>query len=264
MGVDKSMSPLDPARAAHEISHGRKLAEADTEFIWGWGTPAGQLRAQRRGQLIAQRARLSADVCALEIGCGTGLFTEMFARSGARIVAVDISPELLAKAQGRNLPSDRVRFLERRVEEFALDDPAIADWAAGGFDAVIGSSVLHHLELAPALHALRRLLKPGGRFSFAEPNLLNPQVLLERKARWLFPSVSDDEWAVVRWRMTADLERAGFDDVTIEPFDWLHPATPPSLIPVVKSAGRVLERIPGVREFAGSVLIEARRSHTAA
>jgi 2-polyprenyl-3-methyl-5-hydroxy-6-metoxy-1,4-benzoquinol methylase len=102
--------PLDPARAEHEIAHGRKLAEADSELIWGWGTPAGKLRAQRRGALIAQGARLSPEVTALEIGCGTGLFTETFARSGARIVAVDISAELLQKGSRSQLcPPRRVR-----------------------------------------------------------------------------------------------------------------------------------------------------------
>jgi SAM-dependent methyltransferase len=252
--------PVDPARAEHEIAHGRKLAAADTELIWGWGTPAGKLRAQRRGALIAHGASLGPEVTALEIGCGTGLFTEMFARSGARIVAIDISAELLQKADVRNVPAESVRFLERRVETLRLDDPALADWAAEGFDAVIGSSVLHHLDLDVALNSLHRLLKSGGRMSFAEPNLLNPQVLLERKARRFFPSVSDDEWAIVRWRMKADLERAGFDHVRITPFDWLHPSTPSLLIPLVDTAGRVLERLPGVKEFAGSVFLQARRA----
>ena len=28
-------------RAEHEVSHGRWLAEQDTEKVWGWNTPAG-------------------------------------------------------------------------------------------------------------------------------------------------------------------------------------------------------------------------------
>ena len=45
-------------RAQHEIAHGKMLAEGDTEAIWGWGTPAGQVRASRRGELVAQAAGL--------------------------------------------------------------------------------------------------------------------------------------------------------------------------------------------------------------
>lgn len=256
------MSPTpETARAQHEIEHGKRLAEGGAESMWGWGTPAGQLRAKRRGALIAQGAGLAPGVTALEIGCGTGNFTEMFVATGARIVAVDISADLLELAAKRGLPADRVSFLERQFEAIAFDDPEIARWATGGFDAVIGSSVLHHLDLDRALVAIARLLKPGGRLSFAEPNLLNPQVLAERKLRRFFPYVSDDEWAIVRWKMRADLERTGYEQVRIDPFDWLHPATPPPLIPLVAGLGRVVEHLPGLREFAGSVFIRASRSN---
>jgi predicted TPR repeat methyltransferase len=50
----------------------------------------------------------------LEIDCGTGMFTRMFAPTGARIVAVDISGDILAKARERGLPADRLRFLNLR------------------------------------------------------------------------------------------------------------------------------------------------------
>jgi len=120
------------ARAEHEIKHGVWLAERDTETVWGWGTPAGKLRAKRRAELIIRGAGLSSGKRVLEIGCGTGLFTEMFAASGATIVAVDISEELLEKARLRGLPAHQVTFLAKRFEDCDVDGP---------FDAVIGSSV---------------------------------------------------------------------------------------------------------------------------
>src|ERR1035438_794102 len=90
-------------RADREISHGQWLAEQETEVVWGWGTPAGSLRAQRRADLILAGAAIDANSRVLEIGCGTGFFTEKFAAAGPRIFAVDISPELLAKARSKNL-----------------------------------------------------------------------------------------------------------------------------------------------------------------
>ena len=172
-----------PDRAQHEIDHGRHLADVGAEVAWGWGTPAGRLRAARRAQIIAAGARLGPGVRALEIGCGTGLFTSYFATSGADVLAVDISPDLLALAHQRRIASPRVQFLEARFEELEFEEP---------FDAVIGSSVLHHLDLATALPNLFRVLKPGGWCSFAEPNMLNPQVFLERHVpamrQWLHVS----------------------------------------------------------------------------
>jgi len=244
-------------RAANEIAHGRMLAASESEETWGWTTPAGQSRARRRADLIIRAAGLRPGRTVLEIGCGTGMFTELFAATGARIVAVDISPDLLAKALARRLPADRVRFEQRRVEDLERTHPAIKSWAPEGFDSVIGSSVLHHLDIPAAIETCKRLLAPGGRVAFAEPNLLNPQVWMERTFRSWFPYVSPDETAIVRWELKRQLESAGFFDIAITPFDWLHPATPASLMGVVDGAGRLLERVPALREFAGSVLIAA-------
>lgn len=239
-------------RAEREIQHGKWLAEQETEKIWGWDTPAGRLRSQRRGALILSGARLSAGKRALEIGCGTGLFTQMFAASGADIVAVDISGELLEKARERGLPADRVKFVEKRFEDCDVEGP---------FDAVIGSSVLHHLDVDVSLRQIFGLLKLGGYVSFAEPNMLNPQVYLERRFHYLpmFSYTSPDETAFVRWSFAETLRRAGFQEISITPFDWLHPATPRLLVPLVRGIGAVIERTPLAREFSGSLYIKARR-----
>jgi 2-polyprenyl-3-methyl-5-hydroxy-6-metoxy-1,4-benzoquinol methylase len=236
--------------AQHEIEHGKLLASMKTEHIWGWDTPAGRLRANRRAELVISGAHLTAGVQALEIGCGTGMFTELFAHTGARLVAVDISSDLLQKAIARELPPDQVIFLEKRFEDCEVDGP---------FDAVIGSSVLHHLDADAALAKIYVLLKPGGIMSFAEPNMLNPQVFAERRFRRWFPYVSPDETAFVRWKLAGALATAGFEEITITPFDWLHPSTPAGMIAAVKRIGGWLEALPIVREFAGSLWICAHR-----
>ncbi len=246
------------SRAASEVRHGKRLTEGDPETTWGWTTPAGRLRAMRRAELISQGAGLAPGMRVLEIGCGTGGFTERFAESGASILAVDISPDLLERARARGLSSERVRFECRRFEDCDIDGP---------FDAVIGSSVLHHLDLDPAMRKICGLLKPGGALSFAEPNMLNPQVFAERKFRFLrrvFWYVSPDETAFVRTRFRTQLQACGFERVEITPFDWLHPATPKPMVSVLDRFGRGLEKLPLVREFAGSLHIRAYRPNAGA
>jgi len=237
-------------RAKHEIRHGAFIAEGDSELIWGWGTPAGRIRAKRRADLVAIKARLCPGISVLEIGCGTGMFTEMFAQTGCSIIAVDISAQLLKKAEDRQLSPGKVRFMHKRFEDCDVDGP---------FDAVIGSSILHHLELIEAFPKIYALLKPGGIMSFAEPNMLNPQVFAERKMRRFFPQVSPDETAFVRRTLKRSLQESGFQDIEIKPFDWLHPSVPKQLIGPVSSIGKVLEEIPFLREFSGSLLIKAVR-----
>ncbi|HEY3825134.1 MAG TPA: class I SAM-dependent methyltransferase, partial [Bryobacteraceae bacterium] len=164
--------------------------------------------------------------------------------------AVDISPELLVKARSRNLP-DRVTFIEKRFEECDAEGP---------FDAIVGSSILHHLDIDTSIQRIKELLKRGGSIGFAEPNMLNPQVYLERRFHYLpmFSYTSPDETAFVRWKLAGKLRKAGFEHITITPFDWLHPATPKALIGVVKGMGKVVEALPIAREFAGSLYINAR------
>jgi SAM-dependent methyltransferase len=239
------------SRAEHEIAHGRKLSESGAEQVWGWGTPAGQVRFRRRADWIAAHAGLRPGMRALEIGCGTGNFTEAFAASGADILALDISEDLLERGRERNLPGS-VHFVCQPFE--TLDE-------AGGFDAVIGSSVLHHLDIRPALAGIFRLLKPGGGMAFAEPNMLNPQIMLQKNVPWIKRRVGDspDETAFFRGQMRSFLQTAGFVQVEVTPLDWLHPAIPPAAIGFFQKAGYVLEHMPLVREFSGSFYIAARR-----
>lgn len=245
-----TVKPLD--RADREIAHGKKISFRDTERLWGWNTPAGQLRAKRRADLIAKSVHLKPGMRVLEIGCGTGLFTEMFAGTGARIIAVDISKELIEKARSRGIPADRVIFLEKRFEDCTMDGP---------FDAVIGSSVLHHLDINAALAKIFELLKPGGCMSFAEPNMLNPQIMIQKNIPWLKARVGDspDESAFIRWQFRDLLRKTGFVNITILPYDWLHPATPVSLIKPFAKTGLILEKLPIIREFSGSLHIRCDR-----
>lgn len=239
-----------------EIEHGRLIAH-DAERIWNWSSPAGRKRALRRAALIAHHAGLRPGMRVLELGCGSGLFTESFARTGAAVTAIDISSDLLDVARNRTAWPLTVNF--------ALADAEDLPFPNEHFDAVVGSSVLHHLRLLPATAGLFRVLRPGGRISFAEPNMLNPQIALQRSVpvlrRWA--GESPEETAFIRWSLAHDLRRQGFEEVRIEPFDFLHPAVPRRLVPWVSRVGTVIERIPLLREIAGSLIIHGRKCSVA-
>jgi 2-polyprenyl-3-methyl-5-hydroxy-6-metoxy-1,4-benzoquinol methylase len=239
-------------RAEHEIEHGRKLLEAGAEQTWGWGTAAGQIRARQRADWIIQHANLKPGMSVLEIGCGTGNFTEYFAQSGANIMALDISEDLIRRAKERNLTKN-IQFICRPFEALEM---------SGEFDAIIGSSVLHHLEIKPALQEIYRLLKPDGVMAFAEPNMLNPQIMVQKNIPWIKRRVGDspDETAFFRGQMQRLLKQVGFKQIDILPLDWLHPAIPPRAINFFLNIGKMLEKTPLLREFAGSLYISARRS----
>src|SRR3954468_8484438 len=80
-------------RIAREIQHGRFLAEHGAGEIWNWESPAGKLRWARRVKMLS--SHLKPGMTVLELGCGTGTFTRERRRSGAEVIAIDVSPELL-------------------------------------------------------------------------------------------------------------------------------------------------------------------------
>jgi trans-aconitate methyltransferase len=92
----------------------------------------------------------------LDIGCGDGALTEKIAASGATIVGIDESEDMVraAKARGLDARVMQAEALEVESEEF---------W--GQFDAVFSNAALHWMRDQEAvLRGIKRALKPGGRF----------------------------------------------------------------------------------------------------
>jgi 2-polyprenyl-3-methyl-5-hydroxy-6-metoxy-1,4-benzoquinol methylase len=235
-------------RIANEIQHGRFLAETGAGEIWNWEGPAGQIRWARRAKMLTDH--LQPGMAVLELGCGTGYFTQELARSGADITAIDVSPELLDIARA-NCSAPNVRYEIQNAYELSYPDSI--------FDSVVGSSVLHHLEIEDALRQIHRVLRPGGTMFFTEPNMLNPQIAIQKNVAWVKQRLGDspDETAFFRWKLRRLLEATSFRSVRIDPFDFLHPKTPRPLIVGVNAVGKFLESVPVISEFAGSLYIRA-------
>ncbi|PYK17120.1 MAG: hypothetical protein DME55_10985 [Verrucomicrobia bacterium] len=237
-------------RISREIQHGRFLAEHGAGEIWNWETSAGRIRWARRVKMLS--SHLKPGMTVLELGCGTGSFTRELARSGADVVAIDVSPELLEMAKA-NCSAPNVQYQIQNA--YALS------YSEGAFDSVVGSSVLHHLEVEKALRGAYRVLKPGGTIYFTEPNMLNPQIAIQKNIPWIKRKLGDspDETAFFRWPLRRLLEKTGYRNIRIAPFDFLHPQTPVALIGRVKAFGRFLENVPVISELAGSLYIRATK-----
>lgn len=235
-------------RHAEERAHG-VLIHGDPEFVWGQSTHAGRLRIARRAKLVIDACGLKPGMKVLELGCGSGNYTELYAKSGADILAVDLSEDLLEIARKR-LP--HVRFQIAAAESLE----GIAD---NSLDCVIGNAVLHHFEVPLALRAMHRVLKPGGMIAFTEPNMMNPQIALQKNIPPLKRLLGDSphETAFFRWSIVALLKKIGFTDARAVPFDFVHPWLPGFLASPIEKLSYALERIPGVKEIAGSLLISA-------
>lgn len=261
----RPVSTKSPLPAASASSAHRERLRREREFFESQLESTGELSLAERTPLAPIRRDMrAARLCAaaalddgtgqlvLDIGCGTGTYVEPLARrSKATIIAIDLSPMLLLRARAA-MPAN-VRF--------SAADANSLPFANETFDVVVGNAVLHHLPLDVAVHELLRVLKPGGRFCFAEPNMVNPHMALILNVPWIRRRIgaTPDETAFVRWRLRRTLEMHGLREVSVRPFDFLYPFVPPALIPVVTRMAGALEALPIVREVAGSLLVSGRK-----
>ena len=89
----------------------------------------------------------------LDLGCGTGSLTHKIAQSGARVVGLDASSEMLRQAR-QSFPE--IEFVLADATQFSLGE---------SFDAVFTNAVLHWiLEPHKAFECVAKHLKSGGRF----------------------------------------------------------------------------------------------------
>jgi ubiquinone/menaquinone biosynthesis C-methylase UbiE len=238
------------ARVERERAHGRRIL-ASEEANWGWNTPAGQVRRARRFELMAASGPAPNDrLRVLEIGCGSGTFTGSLHQAFPRLTAIDVSEPLLEAARTRH---PGVTFLQVDAHRTTFPD--------GSFDLVVGCSVLHHLDWGRALREIHRVLAPGGHIRFSEPNLINPQIYLQKNWSWLKERMGDspDEYAFSRWTILRDLRAAGFAEAAAEPYEFLHPEVPERWISAVIRLEGWLERTP-LRHIAGSLKITATKN----
>ena len=120
--------------------------------IWDASLYAGNGRfvAQLAGALV-DLLQPQADERILDLGCGDGFLTQRIAESGATLVGVDSSPQMIAAA------------LERGVDARCASGEALS--FEQEFDAVFSNAALHWMTDQDAvLTGVHRALKPGGRF----------------------------------------------------------------------------------------------------
>lgn len=155
-------------QAAHRAATFRRdpagLRFADDDYLdhETWVRPAFDKLGDLRGKHV------------LDYGCGHGMAAVVLARRGAAVTAFDLSPGYVREADERAAANGvAVRFI--------VADGVWLPFADRSFDAVWGSAILHHLDLAKAAAELRRVLVPGGVAVFCEPWGGNPLLEFARR-----------------------------------------------------------------------------------
>lgn len=146
-------------------------------------SPIADMRGYER-TLERVQALLAPTDEVLELGCGTGTTALRLAPHVHRLVATDVSPDMIAIAQGK-LASQPIPQLEFRLAD--ADRPQTAE---GEFDAVLAFNLLHLVDdLDQTLGGAVRALRPGGLLISKTPCLMDMNPLIPKFAVPLMQAV---------------------------------------------------------------------------
>lgn len=149
---------------------------------------------QELSRKIVELADLQPGMRVLDLGCGTGVTTQIvLERLGdtGHVYALDLSEPMLAVARQR-IASERVTLLQADVRDFAH----LLDWPV---ERVVCNSVFWQFRHKPQVLAeLRRVLTPGGRFVFnaPEPYFIFKYIPRLPKVSLLFKQLAAERYGV--------------------------------------------------------------------
>jgi trans-aconitate methyltransferase len=190
------------ATVAGNLVWNASLYNSKHDFVWKFGTDVATLLAAQPGERI------------LDLGCGTGHLTSKIAESGAQVIGVDRSTEMILAAR-EAYPKITFAVVDAKELKFIEE-----------FDAVFSNAVLHWIhEPAQVLAGVRKALRPGGRFVAefgGKRNVANILRILDEELvsvesplagnvnPWYFPSIGE---------YSRQLEDSGFEVQFMSLFD---------------------------------------------
>jgi SAM-dependent methyltransferase len=138
-----------------------------------------------------------------DLGCGSGVFTELLRCAGYSSVGLDISPKLILLGRQKYIG---LELIEGDAENLPFDNESV--------DGILLNNFVHHFpdphRLAVEVH---RVLKRGGRFVAIDPNRVNPFMWLYRDRTSPFYSplgVTENERPVLAWQVAEVFRNEGF------------------------------------------------------
>lgn len=138
-----------------------------------------------RPAMIAQLPAEMSGVTVLDAGCAAGWYSEQFLKAGAKVIAVDFSPEMVKAAKQRTKGKAKVLCLDLAVD-LPFEDQS--------FDLIVSSLTLHYLkDWSKTFQEFRRILKPNGQLLFSVHHPMTDIELLP-EAHYFNTELLTDHW----------------------------------------------------------------------
>lgn len=168
---------IERQRYDNRANKARQSLQKDGRSIHGAVSIAHVFRAPYKYYEALLDQVLGPNTAVLEIGSGTGEFTDVLLRSGAKVVATDISI--------RSLELLRLKYFDCPNLEIHTCDMENIPFENGIFDVVASAGSLSYGDNHLVLCHIHRLLKPGGVFICVDSLNHNPIYRLNRYIHFL-------------------------------------------------------------------------------
>jgi ubiquinone/menaquinone biosynthesis C-methylase UbiE len=202
-----------------------------------------------------QHLELEEGEAFLDLGSGAGIDALIAARQvgpTGRVIGVDMTPVMLAKARENAAGHDNVEFREGRLEALPVDDASV--------DAVTSNCVINLVpDKAVVFREIARVLKPGGRMVISD--VILDGALPEAVSNDVLAYVGCVAGAEKRASYFQKLADAGLTDLEIiKDVDFLEmteKAAPAEVLAIMESAGISKDDVTGI---VRSVTYRARKA----
>jgi ubiquinone/menaquinone biosynthesis C-methylase UbiE len=137
----------------------------------------------------------------LDIGCGDGYYDNIIAKSGAKVVGIDVHLRQLSRAQHL--------YSSEHTDFFYMDAEAMS-FTEASFDKAVSFCVVEHLyHDEQVIQNISRVLKSGGCFVFSVDSLSNTEITAVERARHSQHYAVNTYYTMCSLR--EKLSRTGFD-----------------------------------------------------
>ncbi|MBI1335481.1 MAG: methyltransferase domain-containing protein [Phycisphaera sp.] len=145
----------------------------------------------------------------LELGCGMGVASCVFAKVGYHVTGVDISDGNLEVARNLAQANGLIKSCT-----FARSACETLDFPDASFDVVTGIDILHHTDVPRVLREVHRVLKPGGVAIFKEP-LGDSWIERVRESKFVLKLLPREESLDEHTHITQDERKLRRDEVQL-------------------------------------------------
>lgn len=185
--------------------------EAEKEFFDNAVSESPWTTFNRNGQkqiftLFEEKIRPKKGEVTLDMGCGTGEFSERLEQYDLQVTGMDISKKAIERC--------KEKYKDRKNMHFEVQDIEKTTWKEESVDIIFFGGVLHHFpRREKVFKEAFRILRKGGRIFAFDPHYYNLIIWTYRELLGVETQKTENEVLIKPEEIRKELREAGFTEI---------------------------------------------------